>query len=615
MLFTFIGLNTNAQNQKVKLDESKKLGSATKSPILTLKCLGEINTPTADLKWRPILANKCIAREPKVPDYELIEKMKEEKLILRQQQNKNIVNDNTEKSVQTVTPVVGTNYLGNENDGSSPMDNSIAISNGGIIVSVANSTLEIDNSAGTNLYYNDIPTFFNDPTITNTCDPVVLYDRIADRFIFFFQECAGNSSNSFLCICFSKTNNPATGGWWSYKLTGNPLSDNSWFDYPKIAISNNELYITGNLFFNSGGFNQAVLYQIQKAAAYSGGSINWNFWTGISGSPFTLLPVSSGQGLSFTPGCYLVATSAGGASNIKLYDLTDDLTGSPSLNYYSVSTTAYSPASNSPQLGTSCLLDNGDCRALSGFYLNGIIHFVFHSDIGSGWNGINYNRLTVGTTTNQSSMYGLSGSYDYSYPSVSSFATSSTDKSVMIGFGRISSSSHPEVRVVNCDNAMNWSASTLVKSSVSYVSYVSTTTERWGDYTGTARKHNSSSASIWMNGMYGNSSHKWDSWNAEIHSGGTSSIEEIQNENSVKVFPNPIVETFAVEFSLSENTNIEINIIDITGKTVKELYKGRGIQGDNVFSFNKANLSSGNYFLIINNNSKTIKNEKIIITN
>ena len=81
------------------------------------------------------------------------------------------------------------------------------------------------------------------------------------------------------------------------------------------------------------------------------------------------------------------------------------------------------------------------------------------------------------------------------------------------------------------------------------------------------------------------------------------------------MFPNPIVETFTIEFSLLESTALEIGVYDIFGKLVKDLYNGKGWEGDNVFSFNKSNLSAGTYFLIIQNNLKQIKNEKIIITN
>jgi hypothetical protein len=607
LLLIIISLSISAQEQK-KSGESQRMGDANKSALITTPCMGELNTPTADLKWRPILTKKIVAFEPKVPDEELIEKIKSEKLLLKQQHAKT-ANNTEELSAQPVVPLVGTNYLGNENNGTSPMDNQIAVSNGGIIVSVANNTIEYDNTSGVTTYYNDLITFINDPAITSVCDPFILYDAQADRFIFFCQT-SPITSNSKIMVFFSKSNNPAD-GWWTYKLTGNPLNNGEGFDYPKLAVSDNELFITGNLFFDPPlTFDQAILYQIPKA--YSGGSINWQYWYGLNGAPFTLLPVGNGQGISSAPGCYMVATVASGASAIKLYHLTGDISSNPSITYSSVPTTAYSVAGNASQLGTSCLLDNGDCRALSGFYLNGVIHFVFHSDIGNGWNGINYNRLTISSLTNLSRTFGYSGSYDCSYPSVVSYGTSPTDKSVMIGFGRTSSAIYPEVRVVNCDDAQNFSVSTLVKESSGFVSYTSTTTERWGDYTGTARKHNSTTPSIWMNGMFGTSANVWNTWISEIHSEPIG-IKEIQKEDHLKLFPNPVIETCNVEFTLSETMNLVIEICDISGKKVKEIYNGKGVQGENVFSFNKSNLSAGTYFLSVKNNSTLIKNEKIII--
>lgn len=603
------------QEEKVKLDESKKLGSGIKSELFTAECLGVTNTQTADLKWLPTLTNKAVGRVPKKgPDHEILAQMKAEKLLTKYPGLNYTGYHIDEPQNKATTPILGNNWLGNINNGYSPMDNSIAVSNGGIIVSVANNTIEVDNSSGTLLYYDDLATWFDDPAISTVCDPVALYDRQADRFIVFFQECSGNSGNSYLCIAFSQTNNPGTGGWWKYKITGNPLNNNCWFDYPKMAISNNELYITGNLFTNSGTFNQAVLYQIEKNDGYSGASITWQYWSSIAGSPFTLLPVGHGHGNSYGPGCYLVATSSSGSSSIKLYDLTDYITGSPELNYYSVSTPAYSAAAPAAQLGTTCMLDNGDCRALSGFYLNGTIHFVFHSDIGSGWNGINYNRLNVTSLTNQSSEFGNVGNYDYCYPSIVSFTTETTDKNVMIGFGRSSSSIYPEIRVVNCDNAMNWSSSTLVKAGQGYVSFVSTTEERWGDYTGMARKHNASNRSIWLNGMYGTTSNDWNSWIAEIHDNEVTGVTEYGEQESAKIYPNPVVETFVIEFDLPQTTELNISLFDISGNLIVQLHNGTANAGHNIFSFNKGQLSVGTYLLTISTNEKTIINEKIVIT-
>ena len=611
------GASCTAYSQQLKpvLNDAGKTGTAQKSAEFTIVRSGESNTQSADLKWLPVLSNKCTGRIHQIPGQEEIQQMVKEKTLLKQQSMPNQKTNGGENSSLSVTPVMGTNFLGNTNNGMSPMDNSIAVS-ANWIVSVANTTIEFDDLSGNNTYYNDIPTFFNDASISNVCDPVVIYDSGADRFIFFSQECAGNSANSYLMIAFSKTNNP-NNGWWTYKLTGNPLNNSKWFDYPKLAVSNNELYITGNLFSNNPGgtFDQAILYQIQKNNGYAGGSISWQYWSNIAGSPFTLLPVSNGQSGNYGPGCYLVATIPGGGSSIKFYDLTDDMTATnEQLNYYSVSTAAYAPAGSANQQGTSCLLDNGDCRTLSGFYLNGKVHYVFHSDIGSGWNGINYNRLDVASKTNQRSTFGSVGNSDYSYPTVVSYATNPNDHSVMIGFGRSSGSMYPEVRVVNCDNGMNWSNSTLVKGSSNYVSYTSTTKERWGDYTGSSRMHNSTNPSVWINGMFGNSSNKWDTWVAEIHDNEVGIKENSISSNGGKIYPNPVVNIFSVEFALENQTQLNINITDISGKTIKELYRGKANQGTNIFTFNKANLPAGTYFLTIRDESTIYKNEKIIIS-
>ncbi len=605
-----------AQTQKATVPSTAKvISQATKSPEYNATVVREIKPISVDLKWKPLLNNKCIKHHSK-NDLGL-QQIKNQKMM--QKQNAKLQTSGTENTAitATVTPVVGSNFLGNTNTGSSPMDNSVAISNGGKIISVANNSIEFYNTSGTMTYTNTIDGFFNDPTITNVCDPVVIYDSGADKFIFFAQECSGNSSNSNLLICFSQSNDP-NGNWWNYKFNGNPANNNTWFDYPKIAVSTNELYVTGNSFSNSGNFQESLLYQIEKNSGYSGGTVNWQYWNNITSSPFTLLPVSSGQQGNYGPGCYLVSTQSSGSSTIDLYDLTNDMSASnETLNHYSISTTTYSPAADGNQAGTSTQLDNGDCRALSGFYQNGIIHFVFHSDYLNGYNGINYNRLNVATLINTSSTFGLSG-YEYSYPSVASFATNTTDKSVMIGFGRTSSNIYPEIRVVNCDNNMTWSSSTLVKAGSGYADYTTSggSAERWGDYTGMCRKHNNLDPTVWMNGMFGTTSNDWESWIAEISgTGGTTNIASTTKSDNFKLYPNPIYQEFKTEFELATNSKISIDIFDIQGKLVLTLFNGDAIAGKNQFTFNKSNLEKGTYFINISSNNQILKNETIIIAN
>jgi len=564
----------------------------------------------SDLKWLPILVKKkdVVEFHPETEDEELLEELKKEK-----QKNKNESKGSNEGATLKSTPIIGANWLGNVNNGMSPMDNHLAISNNGIIVSVSNTILEIDDSQGTLLYYNDLASFFNDPSIQEVCDPVVIYDNQQDRFILFFQESSGTAAGSKLCICFSKSNDPANDGWWKYAITGNPLNDGSWFDYPKMGISTNELYISGNLFYESGGYNESIFYQINKASGYSGSGLDWAYWYNISGNPFTLLPVSNGQTGGYGPGCYLVSTKSTGDNIIHLYDLTDDLHNNPSLNHYTVNTNAYSPAANASQLGSNDLLDNGDCRTQSGFYLDGIIHFVFHSDINNGWNGINYNRLNVNALTNTSTTFGSSGTFDYSYPSIASFGTNVNDKSVMISFLRSGSSIYPQFNVVNCDDNMNWSASTIVKGGEDFIDVLPSSTERWGDYTGACRQYNATSPKVWVNGMFGNVNNVWDTWIAEI---GVNSIglNEMLKENKVKIYPNPVVQQYHLEFESKQAENIDILLLSSEGKQIQNLYKGTTFNGKNIFSFNQGALEAGEYFLVVKTSQNQIRiNEKVII--
>ncbi|MEI7980577.1 MAG: T9SS type A sorting domain-containing protein [Bacteroidota bacterium] len=605
--FLFSGLAQHSKALIMKNEGTKTMGAASHSSQFTVSCKGLVNNPSVDLQWRPIITPAPIIHGS--DETPLVRQLKAERMLqkLQLENNKSAEGEN---STLSLIPEMGRNFSGNASNGTSPLDNSLAISNGGIIISVANTTIGYSDMDGQISYYKDLLSFISDTTIHGVCDPVVIYDSGSDRFIFFCQVSPLNSVKSKLLLFFSKTNNPAD-GWWYYKLTGNPLSDASAFDYPKLAVSNNELYITGNLYFDNGQYNQSVIYQINKTGGFSGQNINWQYWHNISGNPFTVTPLQWGQQGNYGPGCYFVASSTSDDSTIKFYDLTDDMTGTPSLVYHPVNVTAYKLAPDALQKGTTVKLNTNDCRMLSGFYLNGYAHFVYNSEFSAGYCGINYHRLKVSDLTDQSIVFGQSGS-DYTYPSVVSFAADPTDNSVMIGFLKASSSTFPSIRVVNCDNDFNWSGSTEVKAGENYTYYTGDP-ERWGDYSGTSRKHNSVKPSIWMSGMYGNTQNKWDSWIAEVYNHAWG-IETPGKEQTVNVFPNPVTDQFTVEFSLAGTTPLTITLADERGGLVKALFAGNGYAGKNIFSFNKSPLKPGIYFLILKTDSSVLKNEKIIIT-
>ena len=613
-----LGSHSHAQFHKIPIDPAALKAHQIdihplKSPVLTTPVYGEVQAGQPAPGWNRQLIS--FSKKHALPSEVL-----QEKAIKSEQKIRNLQPGYPGESVShgvTDSPTIGASFEANWFDQTTPPDNSMAISAGGLIVSVTNSHIEYYNTGGTLLFTSSFDNFFNDPSFTALIyDPVVLYDSGADRFFMVVLH-GSNSGVSKVIACFSKSNNPSD-GWWIYKLPGNPLNNGCWFDYPKIGVSNNEVYITGNLFTDTESFNQVVLYQIAKAGGFAGGSLNWTYWYGLAESPFTLVPVSYGQQGNYGPGIYLVCTDRNnfGDDHIRLYDLTDDLSGNPQINVYSVTQSMYM-AGDAPQLGTNVLLDNGDTRALAGFWLDGIIHFVYHSEYTNNYNGLNYSRLTVTNLILLHTKFGLDG-YDYSYPNVASFGANASDRSVMIGFLRAGSDIYPQVRVVYVDNSGNWSASTLVKAGTTYADvYQSGGVARWGDYTGISRKHNAANPEVWMSGCFGNfrlNEHSFDSWIAQI-TGVSPGIQESPPAKpmAVKLYPNPVIDRAQVEFTLQDRSGVEISVLDLNGRSVKLLFRDTAPAGTHSFSFNKGALQPGSYFIRVQTDDFQTDHEKFIV--
>jgi len=612
----FLVSATQAQHQKVRVDtESAKKYQVPlnpqKSNIMMTQDARSSNLNRNLPEW-----NQNLVGFAKI--HELPENVQREIAEKTQRKINNLKGSYPDESTGSAlsNPTLGNNFSANVFGGMTPPDNSMAISNGGYIVSVVNSNLEYYNMSGTNLFSSSFTNFFNDPGLTGMLyDPAVLYDSGSDRFFMVVLSTSASATSKVVC-CFSKSGNP-NDGWWYYKLTGNPLNNGCWFDYPKIGVSNNEVYVTGNLFLDNGTYNQSVIYQMTKASGYSGQAMSWRYWNNITNAPFTMVPASYGQQGNYGPGIYLVSTEENGSSDkIYLFDLTDDLTGTPTINAYSVAAD-FSLAGNALQSGTSVVLNTDDTRAMSAFYLDGIVQFVFHSERSNNYNGVNYNRLTVSPLSNWNINFGLDG-YDYCYPSVASFGSGPSDKSALVTFSRSGSTIFPESRVFYIDDAGNYSGSTLVKAGETYVDvYQSGGITRWGDYTGISRKQNSSPPEVWLNGSYGayqSSQNALNTWIGQITWETTGiPVANTHPTAMARVFPNPAFNMFNLEFSMEKSAVVEITLTDGAGRLVKLLMKDKAEEGKNLFTFNKGVLANGIYFLQVRSENKIVANEKIVI--
>lgn len=138
-----------------------------------------------------------------------------------------------------------------------------------------NLSFAIYDRAGTKLYgpanTNTIWNGFGGPCqSTNNGDPVVLYDRAADRFLISQFALPNYPSGPFYeCIAVSQGPNPLTSGWYRYAFL---VSNTKMNDYPKLAVWPDGYYMSMNQFNQttlSWGGAGAVVFE--RSAMLTGG--------------------------------------------------------------------------------------------------------------------------------------------------------------------------------------------------------------------------------------------------------------------------------------------------------------------------------------------------------
>ncbi len=517
-----------------------------------------------------------------------------------------------------VSPNVIKGFSANDYDGCYPPDNALAYSPvSGYLVSVTNCQITYYDKSGQIAYKKGLKAFFNNNYTAFLYDPVILYDPQINRFIMVILH-GTTPSVSKVLLCVSQSSNPLN-GWWTYEFPGDPAGTGVWFDYPKLAVSDQEIFITGNQYDANDNFSGAIIYQITKSPTTTGSNVNYLYWTGLSGNPGTLLPVS-GASANYGPGIYLVSVNSV-ADQIYLYDITDYISNNPTINAYSVNVSSnITIGGNAAQQGTSVLLDVGNTRALSGFYQNGVIHFVHNNEYASGYNGIMYHRITLNPLSDWSQTFGATG-FDYNYPSVAWIGKTNADKTAVINFVRSGSSIYPEHRVVICDDAGSFSSSVQVKAGTTYVDHNGNIsagqTARWGDYTGITRDY--STNTVWIAGHFGTHQapsyyNVFNSWLANIgRSDQPANLDTKEFAKNIEVFPNPAPRYFRIKFKLTKPEFLSVDLYSLNGKRIQTLLQDKVKPGTNVFSFDTTPLAPGEYFLQIKTSNEIIKNEKIII--
>lgn len=527
-------------------------------------------------------------------------------------------------------------FVANNMDLYTPGDNSMGISSRGYIVSADNYTID---------YYSDAPDtlmqfqrhheFYNDSTIIGEpFDPHVIYDHYANRFI--VVTCIySDSTPNYLLISFSKDEDPRL-GWNHYRVRSDTMDENQWFDFPSIGINRNELFITGNMLWDSTNVDISgnKVFQIRKKEGYQNNPLAMRIWNdvldGEGDMAYTVAPISHGlQSDAYNRGIYMVSTKnlAGAQSSNKLfwYEITDSLDGAnPQLIAHTTDALVpYSSPVAGLQLGNMDFIKLSNTKAHGGFYMDSVLNFVYCRNFNN-YSVIVLNRLDIRTNTIQRFPLGFTaGQIDYSFPSLAFMGADSTDPDNMIlGYLRTGAGIFPEIAAIHFDDGAFWPTSTIVKQGEGPIDYyLGNQIERFGDYTTIQRRYDADPARCWLVGCYSNgaNSNHWGATNllnAYIAELGDSAIAQGSSPSfasdafGISVYPVPNSGTFTVRSTKPEYRISHLSVSTLDGRMLFDQEATNGYLQE----VSLEEISSGIYFVTVVLNEKLVHHEKIVVT-
>ncbi|WP_207434518.1 T9SS type A sorting domain-containing protein [Sabulibacter ruber] len=504
-------------------------------------------------------------------------------------------------------PKIEHGFFGHELPGI-PNDDDMAISNAGMIVSVMNGRIAIHNEAGTMLKSQSLSAFAQTPAV-NGFDPHVVYDPAQDRFVVVFLT--GNvAASSQIHVAVSASGDPL-GNWYTYHLNGNPLNDGTWSDFPAIALSQEELYITCNTFTDgsvqNSGFRQSVIWQLSKQKLFSGQPLtlaDTRYHHSIKHNGvalFNLTPVKSSTVAGTLPFYFLSneAITANQSSKLVLVRLSSPLTSnSAAITIVECSgVTPYTLPPNVRQKNSTYVFDRNDARILQAFLHGERIRFVMNALNASEENpraGIYYGQITnlqSVTPTVQASL--VPEALDAAFPSLVYMGLTETDHAALIVYAHASPSEFPGFSGVFVNSEGEFSAPVRIREGENHVPIL-------GDYTGVSRQFNKPGIA-WVQGCAivgaGPGGGTRQPYLAKIASPNVLSSPSPGYAKSTRIHPNPTSARFTLLFRMEKPAELTVTLHTLEGKLVAVLLKDHVRAGETTFLFSTDSLPAGVYVL------------------
>lgn len=514
------------------------------------------------------------------------------------------------KTTAAPSPVVTIDFVADSMTGIPP-DNYMAISKQDKAISVVNSSIAVlDGKTGQMTNRKTLKGFSLKAALTgpndNRYDPKVIYDPEADRFICVMLN--SRDVDNYIVVAFSQTNDPE-GAWNFYKFYGDYKSDTTWFDYPTIAFTKDEFFLSGNkIKFAASwelGFSESVIYQIDKKSGYNGdANLTYQIWDGINygGKAIrNLFPVKASWDMT-GPEQYFLSNRNFDVQNDTMFliQIPDVISsGNTNLTLKVMQTPVkYGMPPNGRQPDTSATLATNDARVLGAMLAYDEIQFVstsVHPGNGSAaiLHGTVKNYETTPTVTYADFI--TVDTLDFGYPNISFVGNGWGLNQALISFNYTGPNDFPGMAAILFDGAQ-YSDIIRIKEGEGSIKILPQKAQRWGDYTGSQVDWNALGA-VWVEGIFGRSDNQYGNWMARLSSPLLNVKKQSKPNNNIKVYPNPASHIVDMDFVLDEAGVVKFSVLDIQGRVVDNILEQQCKKGKNILRFNIGTLPAGTYIL------------------
>ena len=435
--------------------------------------------------------------------------------------------------------VIGTHIPSNNTfvplTGGTPLDNTLAISNSGLLMTSINSKIYAhDTNADTALFKSGFSFTFSFEQFAQTnnistdfpFDPKLIYDPISDRFILVYLS-GRDEKDSKIIVCFSSTNNPVD-EWYIYEVPGNPRNKANWSDYPALSITENHLFITMNMIIPGVswqlGFDGSIIWQINLKEGYAGATaLPMIWWDDIkyNGKYIRNLHPIKGATKPLNNEAFFISN--------RNFDLINDtiflvkLENTDTENNASLSVmmgkldTPYGMPPNGRQKDTDTTdaskgLQTNDARWLGGILLEDKIQFVGNTINHANGHAAVYHGFIENVRSNTPVFTGniiSDNTLDFGYPNIMFAGKDECESQTIIAFNYSSITDFAGNGCVYFSNEKKYSKFLRIRQGENYVDNFGNNDsyERWGDYFGIQRKYNTP-GEIWTSGFFALSSKK-----------------------------------------------------------------------------------------------------------